>query len=197
MAHNAPSVRSQPASGTKRVGRATLAVILAAAAVSAGLLVYGGSKDVNQPGPGPPIWNVVVPSNPVVDPGHAGCQNRTEETCASVWFYADVTGEILRDINFSVEGPPRNSSNVRSGIPVPMGSSASVEAFNASGAVVGAWNWSMGYWTLGGSSTIPASIYVTLVFDTGLTNADLQGDVFWTSLSQGYGSVGIPMNLLV
>jgi hypothetical protein len=137
----------------------------------------------------PAAWSVVYESH--VHPGATGCQDLQGETCYAFLLDSNVAGFHLSGFRFELLAPPTMNTSPMSGAPIPLGPTADVYTLNAGGILVGLWNWASSNWIQGGDWVIPVATNVTLILDTGLQNAQLTGDYFWTLMAPpNHGAVG-------
>lgn len=162
-----------------------VAVVVAAIFSAAALFVSPSGR-----GPCECPASVIVNSGPVVTAGSLGCQNLQGETCFAAVLYSNIANVHLSGLGFAVRTTPRNGTNVLNGTPVELGPSAGVTALASDRTGVGTWNWSLSAWTQGGSWVVPTGGNVTLVLDTGLQNANLTGDWFWTFITSPISGAG-------
>jgi hypothetical protein len=182
-----------------RVPRATqyrwfLVVIVASLAVVAGFSAAAltGQLGSTRTCACPAAWGVGYESH--VRPGATGCQDLQGETCYAFLLESSVAGVRLSGLRFELLAPPTVNTSPMGGPTIPLGPFAFVTALNASNIVVGSWDWNLSNWIVGGEWIIPVATDVTLILDTGLQNAQLTGDYFWTLMvSPNYGSVGAPL----
>jgi hypothetical protein len=186
----------QPQSGRERAPRYLpfLVAIVAGAAVGAGFATVLLAGPWNPPVglrmcACPPAWSIFNETN--VTSGATGCQNAAGEVCYSVTLVSHIGGVNLSGLRFELLGPPTNSNDVQSGLPVSLGPSALVSVLDPAGVTVGKWNWTDSSWTVGRGWPIPVSANITLVVDTGLQDVQLTADLFWVFMvTPDYGSVG-------
>lgn len=133
------------------------------------------------PGQGLPAWKFWNESQ--VPAGSTGCQNLSGEDCYSVQLMSTVADVPLSEFKFEV----LSESNAT----VPLGTSALVTVLDSSGSIVGAWNWTVSEWAVGGGWTVPVDENLSLVLDTGVENGQFATDWFWIFVASD--SVGVTL----
>jgi len=176
------SIRPTHASGAQVTPRhvihraALVALVVVALSIAGGVAYY---EFLISPRPG--AGSLYAYNTTLVTPGSRGCNDIANEVCYSITMGTTFTNLQLSDVHFAVT---KNGSISPSGPAQPLGAGATVTVLYSGDSIVGVWNWSSQNWTTGSVWTVPANMGVTLVFDSGLTNATvLTNERFWVWLS--------------
>jgi hypothetical protein len=151
------------------------------------------------------VWTLVVPlvasggraapsafsvSNPTaLAPGAVGCRSESGDACFGVIMVSNFQGLTSSSLSFALYSLERHNGTLNTGPPVPVAINATVALVFTPGHIESEWNWSDQSWFLGAAWTIPTGTNVSVVFDSGLRNVSLAGDLFQVNVtSPGRGS---------
>ena len=125
-------------------------------------------------------------------PGSTGCSPTASELCYSLVMGTIIQSLRLSDLRFELTNETDEGPN---GPRVPVGVNAGVTVIQPAGGEAGHWNWSAGEWNTGASWIIPTNANVSIVFDSGLSDASSLNETdFWIVVSgPGSAAVGDPL----